>query len=173
MLRAPALRSGSIVIMARVYVETSFFSACVTTRRSPRSVYTRDVSLEWWETQRQRHQLFVSTEVVLELSDAAFPGSKQALALLQGLSLLELSAEVEGLAALLVHEKLIPGPPLAGDALHLAAAIWHKMDYVISWNVKHLANLNKRKHLSAFCVRIGLIPPEVVTPDLLIETDDE
>jgi len=84
-----------------------------------------------------------------------------------GLNLLSFNAEVLGLAAILVRERLMPGPESSGDALHVAAATAHGTEYLLSWNVKHLANLNKVKHLQEVCRRTGYVPPTIVTPDLL------
>lgn len=93
--------------------------------------------------------------------------------MLDRLAVLELTSEVVDLADLLVHEKIIPAPAVEGDALHLAAAIVHQMEYMLTWNVKHLANPNKRTHLAVLCLRLGFSPPQLVTPDLLQEPDDE
>jgi hypothetical protein len=41
------------------------------------------------------------------------------------------------------------------------------MDYVLAWNVRHLANPNKRTHFGIICLRLGISPPIIVTPDLL------
>jgi hypothetical protein len=59
--------------MATVYLDSSFISACVTRRKDARSVARRETSREWWETQRQKHTLMISQEVLKELSDPAFP----------------------------------------------------------------------------------------------------
>lgn len=61
------------------YLETSFGSAWVTTRTDAASVYRQAASLEWWDSQARRHELFVSDEVIVELSDPAYPGSVAAL----------------------------------------------------------------------------------------------
>ncbi len=58
--------------MARVYLETSFVSACVTKRDDAASVYRRQISADWWKDQRAKHELFVSEEVVAELSHPDF-----------------------------------------------------------------------------------------------------
>lgn len=158
--------------MARVYLDTSFFSTCVSTRTSPKSAGWRETSSEWWETQAARHALHVSDEVVAELSDPDFEQGPAALAMLRGLHLLELNADVRGLAAILVREKLMPVPSVSGDAIHVAAATIHRMEYILTWNVRHLANPNKRTHLATVCLRLGLIPPQIVTPDLLTEADE-
>lgn len=58
--------------MARVYLETSFFSACVSKRVNPKSIVWRETSLHWWERHAFRHELFISSEVIIELSDPKF-----------------------------------------------------------------------------------------------------
>ena len=156
--------------MARVYLETSFVSACVTDRTDPASVYRRETSLEWWNTQRWRHEFFITAEVVAELSHPDFRQRTAALALLEYVDVLPLDAAVLGLAEVLVREKAMPAP-VAGDAVHVAAATIHEVDYLLSWNVRHLANPNKLAHLRVLCLRLGLVPPLIVTPDLLWEAE--
>lgn len=159
--------------MARVYLETSFFSACVSKRTTARSLGWRASSNDWWETQRIRHALFISPEVVRELSADDFTESEAALRMLRGLFLLELTREVEQFAELLVDEKVMPGPAVSGDAIHVAAATVHSMDYVLTWNVQHLANPNKRTHFAVICMRLGFLPPMILTPDMLQEPENE
>jgi hypothetical protein len=153
--------------VAKVYLETSFFSACVSTRKSDKSLGWRASSIEWWESQAPRFELFITSEVIRELSDPAFPHSKKAIAMLRDLSVLRLTPETFDLADLLVREKLMPVPAVSGDALHVAAATIHGMDYLLTWNQRHLANPNKRTHFSIVCMRLGLTAPQLVTPDLL------
>ena len=155
--------------MAQVYLETSLVSACVSDRMDPKSIYRRDASVEWWYTQRQKHDLFISAEVIRELSDAAYPRRDQALQWVADVPLLAITQEVEGLAQLLVNQRVMPSPP-TGDALHVAVATVFEMDFMLSWNVRHLANPNKLQHLRVICLRVGLTPPQIVTPDLLWET---
>jgi hypothetical protein len=88
--------------------------------------------------------------------------------MLNGVNSLSLTEEVIAVAELLVKERLMPAPAIEGDALHLAVATIHKMGYLVTWNQKHLANPNKRTHLTVVCARVGLTPPQIVTPDLLI-----
>ncbi len=158
--------------MGRVYLETSFFSACVSTRTTARSLGWHETSNEWWRTQASRHELYVSEEVVVELSDPDFVQGPAALDMLHGLRLLDLGPEVRGLAEILVREKVMPRPAVSGDAIHIAAATVHGMDYVLTWNVQHMANPNKRAHFATLCLRLGLVPPQIVTPDLLMEVDE-
>ncbi len=158
--------------MARVYLETSFVSACVTDRADAASVYRRDVSREWWETQCTRHDLFVSAEVLAELSLAPPATAAAAMDWVGKVALLAIDEETEGIAAVFVRAKVMPGP-LRGDALHVATACRHGMEYILTWNVRHLANPNKVRHLNRVCWRLGLVPPQILTPDLLWEEEDE
>jgi hypothetical protein len=158
--------------MARVYLETSFLSACVTTRSDPASIYRRDTSVEWWKTQRSRHQLFVTTEVIGELDAPGFLARDAALDLARQVPLLPLTEEVLGFASLLVQERVMPRP-IAGDAIHVAACCIHAVDYLLTWNVRHLANPNKLTHFRKICLRAGVLSPLIVTPDMLWEDPDE
>lgn len=66
----------------------------------------------------------------------------------------------------------MPGP-VAGDAVHLAVAAVHGVDYLLSWNAKHLANPNKAAHLRWIALKAGVTVPQIVTPELLWESTDE
>jgi hypothetical protein len=63
---------------------------------------------------------------------------------------------------------------LEGDALHLAYASFHKIDFLLTWNCNHLANANKRKHIRTINARLNLATPEIITPlELFSETTDD
>ncbi|MEM7531096.1 MAG: hypothetical protein AAF639_02875 [Chloroflexota bacterium] len=59
-----------------------------------------------------------------------------------------------------------------GDALHLAYASYYKMDYLLTWNYKHLANPNKRVHLQIINSRLKLATPRLTTPLELLDMED-
>jgi hypothetical protein len=158
--------------VATVYLETSFVSACVTARTDPGSVHRKQVSLDWWATQRHGYDLSVSDEVVTELSQPNYPHRDDALAFIDGIHALEVTPEVTGLARILIDQRVMPAP-LAGDAIHIAAAVFYRVEFVLSWNVRHLANPNKARHLATICMRLGFVPPQIVTPDSLWERPDE
>lgn len=153
-------------LVARVYLETSFFGVHAGSRTDAKSVYWRQVTREWWETRRQLHELLASTEVVAELSKEEFAERDDALALLRSVDVVDISDDAIGLGRLLVREQVMPGP-LAGDAIHVAVAAVSGCEYLLSWNVKHLANPNKARHLTVICARAGYLSPRIVTPDTL------
>jgi hypothetical protein len=60
-----------------------------------------------------------------------------------------------------------------GDALHLAIACYHRMDCLLTWNCKHLANANKLEHIRRINFQIGLPTPLLATPLNLLEDEEE
>ena len=146
--------------MPRVYLETSYVSACVTDRTDTDSLYRLKHSREWWDKQRQPHDLYVSPEVVAELSVESYRRKDQALAWILDVPLLEITDDVLGLARVLIHEKAMPVG--SGDPIHVAVAAVHGIQYMVSWNVKHLARI---------CARCGYIAPEILTPDVFWEVE--
>jgi hypothetical protein len=156
-------------MMLKVYLETSFFSECCTIRNSDIARGRRATSLKWWTTQSRKFELFVSDEVARELGQPNFPDTvrRPALTMLTNLPMLDLNQDVYGTASVLVAERVMPGPTIEGDCVHVAAAMVHRMDYLLTWNQAHLANPNKRTHLMVICARLGYLAPEIVTPDLM------
>jgi hypothetical protein len=152
----------------KVYLETSFVSACVTTRDDASSVHRKKESLEWWESERHKHELMVSDEVLVELGNPAYPSRSDALEFIRAVPVLAINDEALGLARILIDEHVMP-MPVGGDAVHVAVATLARAEYILSWNVRHLANPNKRAHLAIICMRLGLTPPAIVTPESLWE----
>jgi hypothetical protein len=150
----------------RVYVETSVPSAYVTTRGDAGSVYRREVTREWWGTRLRLFEPYVSAAVELELRKGTWGGQAEALVLIQGLPRLTIDDEVAAVARRYVRERLVPAD-LGGDALHLAVACVHEVDYLVTWNIRHLANPNKLEHLAVINRRLGLPTARVVTPEML------
>jgi hypothetical protein len=157
--------------MARVYLETSFISACVSTRADISSQYRRQASTEWLQQQSPRHDVFVSAEVLGELEAADYQSKAEAVQRARQFPLLVINELVLGFSAVLVRERVMPGPVAKGDSLHVAVACLHSMDYLLTWNVRHLANRNKIEHLQIVCARMGFLPPRIVTPDFLWENE--
>jgi len=77
----------------KVYLETSFISACVTTRLDASSVHRKRESLEWWQSERPKHDLMVSDEVLIELGNPAYPSRSDALAFIRQVPVLAVNWE--------------------------------------------------------------------------------
>ena len=150
-----------------VYVETSVVSAYDDPRDDPVSQAQRIITTEWWEQQRPFFDLYYSQAVVAELKRVDFPGQDKAISLLDEMDLLPISAEVEGVAETYRRHFVMPAEDI-GDAVHLAIACVHEVDYLLTWNCRHLANTNKIRHIRTINMRLGLCTPELLTPEMLI-----
>lgn len=151
---------------SQVYIETTIPSAHVTSRTDPGSVYRREKTRDWWLAQLSLYEAWISDAVVLELGQGEWSGREEALRLVQPLPRLEIEEEVLGVARRYVAELLVPAE-LGGDALHLATACVHEVDFLLTWNIRHLANPNKLGHLTVINRRLGLLTPQIVTPEML------
>ena len=106
------------------------------------------------------------------MEDYGYPAGKrdQCLALVVDLPRLALTSEVSELAGYYVHEGAMPLNDL-GDSFHLAFASWYRVQYLLTWNCKHLANANKFEHIALLNNRRRLVSPTIVTPEQLLELD--
>lgn len=149
-----------------VYIETSVPSAHVSTRTDHGSQHRLGLTRRWWSTQLALFDCSISDIVSLELSDGEWPGKSDALRLVEPLPRLPVDSEIVGVAQHYIAEQLMPAE-LNGDAMHLAVACVHEVDFLLTWNIRHLANPNKVDHLMILNRRLGLATPQIVTPEQL------
>ena len=129
---------------AKVYVETSVVSYL--TSRPSRDVVVaghQQVTQDWWETQRKRFHPVISELVVQEASAGDAEASAARLRVLEGLEVLEISEDALSLASKLVEQGAIPKKAVE-DALHIGVAVTNGVEYLLTWNYKHLANAAMR-----------------------------
>jgi predicted nucleic acid-binding protein len=152
-----------------VYVETSIISYL--TARPSRDVVTaahQQLTLDWWRTARPGFRVFISELVVQEVSMGGPEPARLRLAALEGIPLLELSENARVLAKDLITRLSIP-PRATMDALHVALAADNGVDFLLTWNCRHIANA-KSRHLIERCLRShGYDPPVLCTPEELME----
>ena len=157
----------------RVYIETSIPSFYCENRTSPEMVVRRQWTRQWWDHARERYEMVSSAAVLSELQRSDFPNQEECLALMDQVALLktELPA-VTDIVEVYISNHVMPGDPV-GDALHLALASYHKCDFLLTWNCRHLANANKFGHIRRINTLLGLFVPALVTPlELLGDSDD-
>jgi hypothetical protein len=123
---------------------------------------------EWWETRRKDFNLFISELVEQEASFGDEKAVQRRLTMLKGLPALQVSPEAIDLAGKLVKENALP-EKAAGDAIHVAIATVNGMDYLLTWNMRHLANATVRNTITAICRAHGYEPPVICTPEELLE----
>jgi len=111
-----------------------------------------------------------SLAVEAELKAGDFPAKADALALIAHLPLVDLNDSVAEAVDAYISHMVMPNNP-AGDALHLAAASFHRCDFLVTWNCRHIANANKFAHIRRVNGILGLGNPALVTPLELLQED--
>jgi len=154
-----------------VYVETSVISY-LAARPSAQLVTAanQQVTFEFWELHRSRFDLYVSLAVVDECSAGDREVAARRVAMLEGLPVLDVSADVDSLAqALLASTGLPRGAEV--DLIHISVAAVNRLDYLVTWNCRHIANPALRGRIEETCRACGHAPPLICTPVELIEVD--
>jgi hypothetical protein len=148
----------------KVYLETTISSYLAAwPSRDLVTAAHQQITHEWWQDRRDEFDLFVSQLVLQEASAGDPDAAARRLAFLDDLPLLEQNEEAVALAEVLVAA--IPLPErAAADALHIAIATVHSVDYLVTWNCTHIANARLRGSVEAICRSHGYQPPIICTP---------
>lgn len=152
-----------------VYVETSVISYL--TGRPSRDVIVagrQALTTEWWDTCRDRFDLYVSPLVVTEAEDGDPAAVERRLAAIHGIPALAVGDDAEVLARRMVEEGPMP-KEYPEDALHVAICALNGIDYLVTWNCAHLANAVMRRQLERFLEAAGYACPVICTPEELME----
>ncbi len=149
--------------MQSLYLETSVVGAYLDKGES----FRRDLTIRWWEHEMPRYHACVSPLVERELERTREPYRRSYLNLIQNLPRLELPDEAAILADGYVSRGIFQRKYL-GDAVHVALASLHKIDYIVTWNFGHLANVHRQARIKLFNTAAGFFVPEIVTPEFLI-----
>jgi hypothetical protein len=125
------------------------------------------LTCEWWQ-HKERFELFAS-EVVFQEAAAGHPAAAaRRLAALETCAILRVDANVASLARAVLAANALPEKAKV-DALHVAAAAVHGMDYLLTWNCKHIANAATRGIIDETCRSVGFEPPTISTPEELMQ----
>ena len=154
---------------SKVYIETTIISYLAA--RPSRDLIVaghQQITHEWWQTIRHNYAV-VSSQLVVRETGAGDPEAAEArLVFLAGLTLLEITEEALTLAQRLLQAKAIP-QDFPEDALHVAVAVANGIEYLLTWNYKHLANAGMRSKIEATCRELGYEAVIICTPEELME----
>ncbi len=156
----------------RVYVETSVVSYLAA--RPSRNILAaawQQVTRDWWEKQRPHFELFTSEMVLSEARQGDPDAVQQRIEKLQGIPDLEITEDVVSLAKKLIADGALPKEAM-NDAVHLAVSAVHGMDYLLTWNCRHLDNAERKPLLRSVCAVAGYRCPEICTPQELMGEEE-
>lgn len=156
----------------QVYIETTIPSYYYETRKDLRSLAWRMITREWWNKYRNYYDTICSEMVILELERGSHPYQKEKLALMKDVARLTHLPIIDDIVDAYVEHKLMP-QELAGDGYHLAYASYYGINFLMTWNCRHLANPNKFQHLHVINLRLGLETPIICTPEQLLTESEE
>lgn len=150
-----------------VYIETSVISY-LTARvsRDLVSAARQQMTQEWWDFHRDQFELFVSDVVLAEISGGDQNAAVRRLDVVKGLESIALSEDVFVLADELMKEGALP-EKARDDAAHIALAAVHEMDFLVTWNCRHIDNAVMKPVIRSVCARMGYKCPEICTPEEL------
>lgn len=150
-----------------VYIETSVISYLIA--RMSRDLVVaghQQITQEWWEA-RDDWELYASRLVVAEATRGDPGASSRRLEQLHGIPHLAMTPPVETLVVALIEAAALPEKAVE-DAFHIALATVHGMDFLLTWNCKHIANAIKRGIIERVCERAGYAMPVICTPEELL-----
>lgn len=123
--------------------------------------------VDWWETQRDRFRLFVSSIVIEEAERGDLESASRRLAALENIPFLVVTDAVLVLSKYLLAKGALPKKAL-DDSLHVAIAVVHNMDFLLTWNCRHIDNAETKPIIRNICGESGYSCPEICTPQDLM-----
>ncbi len=146
-----------------LYLETSVIGAYLDNG----DPFRRDLTIRWWEHELSEYDAFSSILVQREIERIAEPHRSGYLNLLKPIEQLDLADEVAILAEGYIERGIFQRKYI-GDAIHVALASFHKIDYLVTWNFGHIANVRKQARIRMFNNSAGFFAPTIVTPEFLV-----
>jgi len=152
-----------------VYIETSVVSYLTAqTSRDLVVAAHQQVTAEWWRLALPQLEPFVSPVVLEEIARGDPQAAKKRMDAVAAFGVLEVVPEVRDLAERYFAAIDLPEKARA-DAYHLALAVWHGMNYLVTWNCTHIAGGKVKLIVQRINAGKGIIPPVICTPEELME----
>jgi hypothetical protein len=154
-----------------VYVETtipSYLTAWPT--RVPARAREQQLTRQWWDASRGRYDLYLSELVAAEIRMGDPSAARDRLEAVRDLPQVVTTTAARELAREYVNLLAIPPRALA-DGLHLALTVVNELDYLLTWNCRHLANPHVIRAIAIENTRRGLHVPLIVTPENLLDLE--
>ena len=157
----------------KIYIETSVISY-LTARPSKTIVGAahQQLTLAWW-MQRSEYELFISQAVWQECAAGDADAAQKRIAALEGISVLSVTEDMMRMAQSIIAQGIIPLKAIE-DAIHIAVSTLHRVDFLLTWNCRHIANPVIQEKIASYLEQQGLFLPIICTPEELLggKSDD-
>ncbi len=149
---------------SKVYVDTSFISY-LTSRPSRDLIVAaqQQITHEWWQNRRSIFEVYISHLVVQESGKGEKDAASERLQILNAFQVLELRPEALELSQFFITQNALP-EKASDDALHIALATIYGIEYLLTWNCKHMANAEIQKKITKISLDQGYEMPTICTP---------
>ena len=153
----------------RLYLETSIISylAALPSRDLVVAAH-QQITHEWWAERRHQYELCVSALVIQEIAMGDRNAAQRRLSLVESVPVLTITDEAILLGEQLQKYAMLPAKADA-DALHISLAAFHRIDFLMTWNCRHIANGRTRRAIDEALKAQGMVSPIIVTPEELPE----
>ncbi len=159
--------------MAALYIETSIVSYLRQPPSSQVVIAARQLlTRQWWDEERADYEL-VTSQYVLDEASAGDPVlAAERLQSLDGIPLLPLDPEIGVVAKEIISRAILP-PKASIDALHIAIVAYHRIEYLLTWNCRHIANARILPRIHEVLADLGIPIPIICTPGEMVDDGSE
>ena len=159
--------------MNSVYLETTVVGHLAGRLHPDSVINSRQVlTRRWWDTAKERYRVYASDLVPAECGAGDSDAAKERLVILQAVDLLGIDKETGVLAASLLANNAVPNTE-PRDATHIAVAAVNGIDFLATWNFKHIMNPSTQHLIDAVCRDAGYEPATICTPEQILEAFDD
>lgn len=150
---------------ATLYVETSVVSYLTAWPSRDLVVAAhQQITHDWWNNHAAQYELFVSEAGYEEAKRGDPDAAARRLAILRPLAVLEITSDMRVLAEV-YSRRMALQERAAADALHMAIATYHSMEYLVTWNCRHIARASVIRQLGQVNSEMGFTSPTICTPE--------
>ena len=154
-----------------IYIETTIVSYLTAwPSRDLIRAAQQQITRDWWQHRRPLFDLYSSELVEIEASAGDPQAAKDRLVVIYQLPSLGLTEPALHIADALIAEMALPNVAKS-DAQHVGIAAVNGMDFLLTWNCRHLANAQLRGRIQAVCEGFGVRTPVICTPEELFGED--
>jgi predicted nucleic acid-binding protein len=152
-----------------VYIETTVIGYLTSRQQSDAIVAGHQLATpKWWQTARDKFRLVVSQLVIDECARGDQVAAAERVQAISDLNLVGITSDVHRIASALLSRGAVPQTE-PKDAAHIAIAASHGVEYLVTWNFRHIANPSARRMIEEVITSAGFTPPIICSPEELSE----
>ena len=154
--------------MKSIYIDSNIPSLFCARPSNDVITYAKQlITYKFWSYSALNFKRYVSDVVLLEVSKGDKDASDERLELIKGIPVLEVNEDIQKLADIYMKNLKIPYEAYY-DALHIATSSHYRINYIVTWNLKHIMNADVIEKLIKFNEKHGIYIPKICTPEIFM-----